>query len=206
MLEINRKKLNEVLKAFYRTTGARVAIFDDKKNEIASYPERSCKLCELLRKNPHIDTRCRNSDKKAFDACKKKQVIYTYECSMGLFESIAPVFSHGKIVAYIMMGQVVCLSSKSEILERARKYFRDVSQIEKAMSLMKNISTERLESSSLLMNICVEHLFSTASIVVEKPDKYKKLTNIFWTIFNIKSWQPIFASILNFQEQRCIHF
>lgn len=175
MLEINYTKLNEVLQAFYRTTGARVGIFDENKNEILCYPQDICKLCKTLRSNPHINKRCVNSDKKAFEICKKTKAPYTYECDMGLYESVAPIVTDGKIIAYVMMGQVACISSKSEITDRASKYFSNMQEIESIVYKLKNISSDQLTSSAYLMNVCVEYLFSTATIIHESVDFFAKL-------------------------------
>lgn len=175
MFEINYTKLNEVLQAFYRTTGARVGIFDENKNEILCYPQDICKLCKTLRNNPHINKRCINSDQKAFEICKRTKAPYTYECDMGLYESVAPIITDGKIIAYVMMGQVACISSKSGILDRASKYFSDMQEINSIVNKLKNISIDQLTSSAYLMNICVEYLFATATITHKDLDFYGKL-------------------------------
>lgn len=175
MLSFNREKLGEVLRAFYNTTGARVAIYDEYLTEIICYPAAMCPLCVALRENKDVDARCRQSDKSAFDTCARTMEMNVYECFMGLYEATAPIVIGGRVEGYIMMGQIVALSGREEVLRRAGRYFIDLASMEKRLFDMDTIPFDKLNSITYLMNLCVEYLCSANYIAPTNSGKAKKI-------------------------------
>lgn len=167
-MEYNKAKLAEVLEAFYRTTNARVAIYDDKFNEVECFPKEKCKLCEILRQDEKIDLMCKDSDKRAFKKVQQEKERYVYQCKMGMYESVAPIISHGKLIGYIMMGQVLTLSGKNVIREKIKNFQVDILSIEKILEKSQTIPTDKLSSIGFLMSMCVEYLCAYGEID-EKP-------------------------------------
>ncbi|MFI3207213.1 MAG: PocR ligand-binding domain-containing protein [Clostridia bacterium] len=175
MLQFDMKKLEEVLKAFHSTTGARVAIYDISQNEIISYPKSSCELCRQLRSNEKVNAMCKKSDKKAFEKCLEIQKSYTYECNMGLHEAIAPIKISGKIEGFIMMGQVITRSSKFEIKRKIDRLFSENQSVLDSLERAEGIELYKLTGISYLMNLCVEYLCSAHYIAPSQGTKAKKI-------------------------------
>lgn len=175
MLNFQVDKLTEVLRAFYNTTGARVAIYDEYLNEIICYPAAMCPLCVALRQSQDVDKRCRHSDKSAFATCAKTQKMNVYECYMGLYEATSPIVIGGRVEGYMMMGQVVALSGREEVLRRAGRYFQDLEPIKSLLWDMETIPFDKLNSITYLMNLCVEYLCSANYIAPTHSGKAKKI-------------------------------
>lgn len=175
MLNFDRKKLLEVLKAFYAATGARVAIYNLDHREIASYPPTFGTLCAYLRQESVIDDMCQRCDQTGFERCRQTKAQYLYYCHMGLCEAVAPIMLNNRLEGYIMMGQV--LPSKDEVLRHASRYLLDTAAVQALLSPMNTMSLESLEGIGYLMNICVEylgmsHVILTATSRAEKFDEY----------------------------------
>ncbi|WP_409967573.1 PocR ligand-binding domain-containing protein [Bengtsoniella intestinalis] len=175
MLNFDRKKLLEVLKAFYAATGARVAIYNLDHCEIASYPPVFGSLCDFLRQEPVIDAMCQRCDEAGFAQCQKTKTQYLYYCHMGLCEAVAPIMLNNRLEGYIMMGQV--LPSKEEVLRHAGQYLLDTAAVQALLEPMDTMTLESLEGIGFLMNICVEYLgmrnvIITATSRAEKFDEY----------------------------------
>ncbi|MFI3207555.1 MAG: PocR ligand-binding domain-containing protein [Eubacteriales bacterium] len=175
MLNFDPKRLKEVLKAFYISTGARVAIYNVELQELASYPQAPCQLCTALRKVEEIDAMCRMSDRKAFEICRETGEMFSYRCRMGLYEAIRPITLYHNVEGYIMMGQV--LSSKKEVLNNASLYIEETEDIYKeiknALGKMGAITFEKVESIAFLMNMCVEYLCMNNVILKSGPRAVK---------------------------------
>ncbi|MEG1520250.1 MAG: PocR ligand-binding domain-containing protein [Clostridia bacterium] len=174
-MEFNKAKLMEVLEAFYRTTNARVAIYDDKFNEVEAYPQSACKLCEKLRQNKEIDKLCKQSDKIAFAKVQAEKTRYIYQCKMGMYESVAPIMLQGNLIGYVMMGQVLTLSGKNVLREKLEKYDVDKAEFSKIIENSQTIPSDKLSSIGLLMSICVEYLCSQKGINEEFNGKVQTI-------------------------------
>ncbi len=175
MLHLNQEKLQEVFQAFYTATGARVAIMDRDRKEVASYPQRMCKFCTMLRENPKVDKLCQASDEKAFAMCQETGETYAYECDMGLFEAVSPIYIGGQLEGYIMMGQVPATTGRWEVLRRAMKYVEDIEPLERELENLTTAPYDRLSSIAYLMNVCVEYLCSAKYIAPADNGRAKKI-------------------------------
>ena len=185
-MEYNKVKMQAVLEAFHRVTKARVAIFDKNFNELQSYPKALGKICRVLRENGKIDRMCLNSDKCAFKKVANEKCRHDYQCEMGLYESIAPIFSKEKIIGYIMMGQVLTISGKNVLKEKIEKYAIDISRIEKIIEKENVVSYDSLSSVCFLMGICVENLCFEKSVADASLPYIEVIEKYLASNFNLK--------------------
>ena len=174
MLNFDKVKLNEVLRAFYNTTGARVAIYDLNENELIAYPKNFSLICYNLRKSKNIDCLCKKSDKKAFDICKKNKSSYVYECDMGLYEAVSPIIVNEKFVGFVMIGQIISGTSKKSVIDKTSKYI-GLNEITNLIENSEIIQKNKLADISYLMNLCVEYLCSAQFILPSGNGKAKKI-------------------------------
>src|SRR5690554_3325000 len=132
----NTEQLKEILKDFFILTNIRIVIFDDKLNQILSYPEIDTKFCRTIRKDPKVDAECKQSDYEACMECKRRNELYTYHCHIGLTETVAPLKYNEITIGYIMFGQILQSEKKEEkwkeILENCRDYNIDFEKLKEA--------------------------------------------------------------------------
>ncbi len=99
-------ELTELMKDFYVLTGIRIILFDDSCNELASYPPFGETLCSKLRENPEFDKKCRKCDSASFERCRRAHTFDVYKCHAGLIDATAPITEGGRIIGYMMFGQI----------------------------------------------------------------------------------------------------
>jgi ligand-binding sensor protein len=161
-------KIQSLLKDFYNLTGIKTCIYDNEENEICYYPEKFTPFCSLLRKNPQMDERCKNCDKKAFTICKKTRAQYVYTCHAGLIECVSPILYDNKIIGFVVLGQIKPQNSTHHNvdLEYASKVLDEMYQN------LPNISIEKINSAIKIIDACAsyEYLKNLLNQVENKID------------------------------------
>ncbi len=157
-----------ILKDIYNVTGLRVAVFDEKFNEVSAYPTRLCSLCKYVRTVDEINSLCKSCDLDHFTACKNSKLLVKYKCHLGLTEVIVPIFKTDIVVGYIMIGQTIVEDKSSDIKieNELEKYPLD---IKKALELYKDIQILDVLTFNSIINI-----ISVYSYHIEKLGKVKK--------------------------------
>lgn len=106
MENLFQKKTEELLSNFYNLTGIKICLYDGGGNELYYHPKKLSGFCELLRKDPVMDERCKECEKRAFSECKKTQRHHAFTCHAGLLECVTPILYGQNILGYIMIGQM----------------------------------------------------------------------------------------------------
>lgn len=177
MIQIEKEKLNTVLRSFFTITGVRIAIYDIWLNEIAAYPAARCAFCERMRKNELFDMECQKCDKEAFTLAHSKGEQYTYRCHAGLYESICPIIIDGCIAGYLMIGQFIQKSEKSTVGTK-KPYMSDGTVLQHEVDSLTTLTAECVEAIAAIMLICTEYLCSSRTIslkstgIAEKAERY----------------------------------
>lgn len=99
-------ELTELMKDFYVLTGIRIILFDENCNELASYPPFEETFCAGLRESPEFDKRCKKCDSASFERCRRTHSFDVYKCHAGLIDATAPITEGGRIIGYMMFGQI----------------------------------------------------------------------------------------------------
>lgn len=167
-MEYNFTKIQSLLKDFYNLTGIKTCIYDNEENEICYYPEKFTPYCSMLRKNPQMDERCKNCDKKAFAICKKTRSQYVYTCHAGLIECVSPILYDNKIIGFVVLGQI-----KPQNDSRIATDLEYTSEKLDAMyQNLPNISMEKINSAIKIIDACAgyEYLKNLLHSVENKID------------------------------------
>lgn len=171
-LLFNISDLKDLLIDYYTLTKMRIAIFDEQFHEIASYPSQLSTYCHLIRSDGEAYKKCLQCDYNAFSTCKDTQRLHIYQCHAGLTEAIVPIMADQVIIGYIMLGQVLETGSKKdlwdEITQGLKAYKIDMKQLHKAYANKKNVSTNMIESSAKMMEICASYLYASHKLVLKK--------------------------------------
>jgi len=99
-------ELMDLMKDFYVLTGIRIILFDDNCAELASYPPFKETLCAKLRENPDFERKCQKCDSASFERCRRTHTFDVYKCHAGLIDATAPITEGGRIIGYMMFGQI----------------------------------------------------------------------------------------------------
>ena len=114
-LKIDIENMSRLMEDFYVLTGIRMVLFDEEEREILSYPSEGVPFCREMRKNPEFLRVCRECDQGAFHRCRQEGGLTVYRCHAGLMEAAAPLYENGKIIGYLMFGQVGSGSTRAAL-------------------------------------------------------------------------------------------
>lgn len=167
-------KLNttEILKDFYKITGARISIHDLDFNEIAAFPKTILPFCCQVQSVNYVLSLCRTADEKAFKHVKKTGKPYTYRCHCGLIETVAPIYNYGTLTGYFMMGQITDDQPNSivNIKNLSAKYFINNSVLEDICDKIPKIKSEMTESYINILEIIAEYMTQTNRLTAKERD------------------------------------
>ncbi len=115
---VNTDILNSILDCFGDITGIIGEFCVNNQEELIYSSKIECIFCHHIRKNPVIDQRCRACDKSALDIVEKKKGIHIYQCHLGFWEAIVPLFQ-------IMLSQGILFSVISKMMRISMKTGND---------------------------------------------------------------------------------
>lgn len=102
----DKAKLYDLLQDFYKVTGLRCVLFDEKGTSLLWYPEDLPRFCQLIRTDPEGEPNCFLCDQKACGMAQKKQALI-YACHAGLIEVITPIMVDDIIVGHLLLCHIV---------------------------------------------------------------------------------------------------
>lgn len=170
MFEVSIEKLKSVFVDFYKLTRFKIVLWDSDKRIVYSYPEGMCGFCQAVRSSEQLCEKCLNCDRKGFDICDATRMPYVYECHMSVTEAIAPVYSDGVSVGYLMFGQLLGTDRES-VRKKAREASAafGVSITDDMIDEMPSVSEEYIRSAVNMMSMCANYLY-TNEIIRDIPD------------------------------------
>lgn len=148
------QKLQDLLKHFYILANIKICIYDNRANELCFYPEKLSPFCALLRTIPEMDERCKACDNYAFSKCKKTHEQYSYTCHAGLLECVSPILYEGKIIGYIVIGQIKTPESANNSLVEKGIPAPLRKRLEKKFSLLPVIDPSKIQSAIQILDAC----------------------------------------------------
>lgn len=158
-LEIDEKKLEQIMKDFHVLTGFRIVLFDNQYNEIISYPKHHCLFCQNMKTSPDTNLLCQKSDETSFAKCKEKNKLIIYHCHAGLIEATAPLIDQDTVIGYMMFGQIT--DNPSNI------FTPDI-------PLKTN---EQIESAAKIMEACTFYLIYQNAVSARKDNFITNMDN-----------------------------
>ena len=175
------KNLMELMEDFYILTGIKIVLFDKDFNEVASYPQSKESFCSVMRKNIYFDEKCRECDKISLLKCTKEHPISIYKCHAGLIEATALVKENGKIIGYLMFGQITDNKDRTEFTASMKNLCTTYSITENLDNLIKKIkyrNNRQIQAAAKIMDACTgyiqlkEMLRSSEKSQVKNIEKY----------------------------------
>lgn len=150
------QELESLLKSFYLVSKMSMTIYDIDNNIIASYPKEKSAFCALLASNDKILSKCHKCDIKAMDKAKQTGKMYIYKCWCGLYETIVPLYSYGKLSGYFMMGQILDINSDIYTILKNSGLNNDKGK--NALEAASRQSYEQIKAFGEIVEICAKYL------------------------------------------------
>lgn len=158
-LQIDGEKLRDLMEDFYVLTGIRMVLFDEREEEILSFPELGVPFCREMRRDPEFLRICKDCDRSAFRRCREEGKLTVYRCHAGLTEAAAPLYEDGRIIGYLMFGQVGQGSTRAALTRELTAICESFSRIPLREIRSVAIRTEReIRASAKLLEACTGYI------------------------------------------------
>lgn len=167
-------KLQSLLKDFYTITQIRITVFNDRFEELISYPEQVSNFCQIIRSDADGLAKCHLCDQNACAIAAKQKKGYTYQCHAGLTESIYPIILGELTIGYLFFGHVFSYPSHEKgwklISEICKPYHIDMEELRTCCFDFPITSTEYIEAASHLLKAVASYLCMDRMIFLKKND------------------------------------
>ncbi len=173
-LKVNAEKLNEILSAFYSLTGIKIIIFDEGHNIVCSYPEADCAFCKKMKESFIGNAKCAENDVKFFNESLRSGSVTLYTCHAGLVEGCAPLRQNGRLLGYIMFGQISDLPTRETLTQNVsavcREYGLDEREFVRVAKSIKLKSYDNIMAAAKIFDACISYMLMN-EMLIPKQDK-----------------------------------
>jgi len=175
----NLKELEHLLEDFYRITQIRITVFDDRFQEIVSYPDSRPKFCQMIRSCEEGRKACVKCDADACAYAAKQNKTHIYRCHAGLTEAIMPLHVGKVLVGYLLFGHVFAYDSLEkgwEIIEKCCvRYPADPQLLKVTLEDMPLISHEYIRSAARVLHMTASYLVMERMATLQEATTAAKL-------------------------------
>lgn len=154
-------ELMELMQDFYVLSGIKIVLFDENYTELISYPLDKKTFCMHMRENGEFNKKCLISDEQACRKCHKTKALEIYKCHAGLIEAIAPITENGRILGYMMFGQVTDNSNREEFVKEIKelcKMYGVEKDLEKSIRKIKYRSDKQILAAAKILDAFTEYI------------------------------------------------
>ncbi|MBR5152821.1 MAG: PocR ligand-binding domain-containing protein [Clostridia bacterium] len=160
-LLLRDKELRELLQNFYVLTGMTVSLFDENHKGVVAYPDISRTFCNLMKQVPEFRAKCWECDRTSFATCRKTKALTTYRCHAGLIEATTPVIKNGKIIGYLMFGQITDQKHKepfrTDLAKLCKSYGVD-EDLSDVIRQIKHRNETQIQAAAKILDACSEYI------------------------------------------------
>lgn len=175
----NLKELERLLEDFYRITQIRITVFDDRFQEIVSYPDSRPAFCRMVRSCPEGRSACAQCDADACAYAAKQSKTHIYRCHAGLTEAIMPLHVGKVLVGYLLFGHVFAYDSLINGWETIEKccisYPIDSKKLKATLEDMPLISHDYIRSAARVLNMTASYLVMERMATLQEDTTAAKL-------------------------------
>ena len=156
------EKLRELLKDFYEISRIRITVFDERLNELVSYPEEIAPYCAVIRATMPGYEACMRCDREACETASKTHGTNIYRCHAGLTEAVTPLYVGDVLVGYLLFGHVFSYSDREggcAAIERCTEELPvNRSLLKKALLGARPIGEDYIRSAAHILHAVASHL------------------------------------------------
>lgn len=181
-------ELSTVLKELHQISGFRISVHDTSFREIAACPEQLSPFCGLVQQNEAARRLCLENDGNVFEMVRKSQKVYIYQCHLGLFEAVAPLYSMGDLIGYLMMGQFLDMfeNSREHVYQSALRYTKETGALRGAVGQIPVSTKEMILSCIAIMDICAKYITLSNRLVLPRKDLAKEIKRYIYRNYDRK--------------------
>lgn len=170
--------LKDILKQLYAISGILIDVYNLDGCSLARYPDCGAYFCTMVGQNRKGCLRCEQANKAAFAAVRKEHRVQIYQCHMGLYEAVVPLYHYGRLAGYMMTGQILenRPETEAEVIRRAQRLgIGTKEEIKEAVQRLVRIDLEEMETFVTLCRICADYIASHHQFPITAAGTAKEL-------------------------------
>lgn len=157
---LNIARLTDLLQSLHQITHLTISLYDTQGTEIYVCQARS-PFCELIRRLPQGRQRCIACDQRTVDALAPPYAPVKYRCHAGLIDSVIPVVDNGRLIATILVGQILDdtpLEKQWADTRRRCAWYPDEALLREAFHRLPRLSEKQTRACYDIINACVSDI------------------------------------------------
>ena len=169
-ININRDEIAQILSSFVTATEIPICFIEKTHlNNVNEFTD--CAFCNSIRLNDNIFQACNKCDKQAFDVTTNTGAAYLYECHIGLWEAVYPLFVHKNLIGYLMLGHIAddkanLWTSIEYTLNEAGLTINEVEQAKLAFDHKERYSKAKIKSFVEMMQVIGSYIINSNLISI----------------------------------------
>ena len=175
----NTEQLQDVLRDFYNITQIRITVFDDRFQELVSYPEYRPEFCQIIRSCEAGSCGCAQCDQNACRIASQRKSTYIYRCHSGLTEAIMPLYVGNVLVGYLLFGHIFAYDSFETGWEIIRKscanYPVSMDKLKEACKSRPQVSKDYIDSAARILHATASYLAMERMTFLKEESAASKL-------------------------------
>lgn len=157
---LNIDRLTDLLQSLHQITHLIMSLYDAQGTEIYACQSRS-PFCELVRQLPQGRERCLACDQRTISSLTQPYVPLRYRCHAGLIDSIIPIAESGRLIATILVGQILDdspLDVQWADTKRRCFWYPDEARLKEAFDRLPRLSEQQTRACHDIINACVSDI------------------------------------------------
>ncbi len=163
-IRYDRKKLQQITDTLFVLTGISIAVLDTEYKFICNSTKQN-DFCTCMQNNPISKARCKVSDEKLLQKCKKSRCFESHICHVGLYDAVMPLIKNEIIVGYVIMGRIRATDSPKTVRGNVSV------SLKKMYDELPQFDSTQIDSIKTL----IEEIIFESSITVEYDKTIEKI-------------------------------
>lgn len=178
MLSTNEyERLGRLLNALHQCMDIKIALMSQEAREVYTACYQTA-FCAAIAAQPGGYERCVRCDGEALKDIRSTQKMKKYYCHAGLIEIALPVTENGKIIATILLGQMLDDSPRDEQwkrVSRACAWYPDMEQLYQYFLRLKRVSNQQINACTEIVHACVSEARLEGIVASSNQDEIHRL-------------------------------
>ena len=172
-------KLAKLLNSLYLLTGRKITLKDSDFNNVIT-SNTACEFCRLIQSTPFGYEKCLACDTEALAYAKRQNKAYLYRCHAGLMEAAVPVMEKGRLLAYLMYGQVLDEAPLEEQWARIKRqcaWHEDLPALRVAFYRLDQLEQKTLQAYADVLSVCASYIWLHEYVKQSEPTESQMIAS-----------------------------
>jgi len=173
----NQPELLKLLSNFATLVDIKISLKGDPDNELLVTKD-SHPFCMCIQNTDIGYKGCLECDSSALDAARATMKPYMYRCHAGLLEVCIPIIENQTVIAYLMFGQILDDSEKSQQWKRTQRlchWYEDIDSLRESFFTIKQFSEEEINACANIISACTEYIWFRELVRLSEPNPIQKI-------------------------------